>query len=70
MGCLSVCLGREKEALEKPLTLPLTSCFEALEIDERYVIDFASWGLLFRHADNYEQISQSERQSACLLLAG
>lgn len=70
MGCLSVCLGREKEALEKPLTLAFNILFEALEIDERYVIDFASWGLLFRHADNYEQISQSKQQSARLLLAG
>lgn len=70
MGCLSVCLGREKEALEKPLTLAFNILFEALEIDEIYVIDFASWGLLFRHADNYEQISQSKQQSARLLLAG
>lgn len=35
--------------------------FEALEIDERYVIDFASCGLLFLCADNYERISQSKQ---------
>lgn len=49
---------------------PFNILFEALEIDERYVIDFASWGLLFLCADNYERISQSKQQSAWFLLGG
>lgn len=57
---------RETEALERERKK--NSCrrspfnvFEALEIDERYVIDFASCGLLFLCADNYERISQSKQ---------
>lgn len=66
--------GRETEALEKKTTKtplsPFNILFGALEIDERCVIDFASWGLLFVCVDNYEQISQWKQQSAWLLLGG
>lgn len=62
---------RATEALEKNPRSPFNILFEALEMDERCVIDFASWGLLFlRAADNYERISQWKRQSARLLLSG
>lgn len=47
MGCLSVCLGEKRKLLKKNPHSPFNILFEALEIDERYVIDFASWGLLF-----------------------
>lgn len=47
MGCSSVLPWRETEALEKNPHSYLKILFEALEIDEGYVIDFASWGLLF-----------------------
>lgn len=48
-------------ALEKKKPHPsFNIMFEALEIDERFVIYFVSWGLLFLCADNYEQIRPSK----------
>ncbi len=49
MRCLSVCLW-EKRKLSKSPSLSLTSCLRHLH---RYVIDFASWGLLSLCTDNY-----------------